>query len=441
MKGNDRYSRRSVLRGLGATTALLPLLNAERAFAAGTEPRRLLLVILSNGMLRDQFWPTGGDGRNLATMQFKTITKSLEPYRSDLTFVRNLYAKNYRETRNLRFTCGHYSYAPLFTGTIPVAQADRLRVTPTSASIDQVIAEDLATRVKLPIKSMHLGMLKAGGDVDFTAFYKGPGAPIIPEINPSRALSTFFQGMNSGSMSIARLRAERKSILDFVGRDLTRFSERLGTDDRSNVERHIQSVRELEKQTDELSSATCTPPTVPAGDPAARANYPQMLSAQMNLIITAFKCDLTRVATLQLSSFNGNEIYFPWLGVNRQYHSLAHDSRTELKLPIDVWFTQQFAELLKRLKNTPDGTSTLLDNTLVVFINHMGDGRKHDYNDLPCILAGRCGGAIKTGLNLDPGPSTPTNRLHVSLAKAMGLSMNTFGDPKFGSGSIPGLLT
>lgn len=457
----SRISRRELFGGLAASTALIPLLRAENAWGAGqTYPRRILLITFTNGVIRPQFWPTGGNGRDLSTMSLPIISKSLEPYKSDLVFMRGIRAQNYRDTPGIAFRCGHYSYTSLYSGTVPKVfdPEKKLKVIATSPTIDQVIAKSVAEQTPLPIRSLHLGVKSTSGDVSDTCVFRAAETPVIPEIDPKRVFNTLFAGMNTDGTALARLKAERKSVLDFVGRDLTRFTKRLGTDDRRKVEGHLESIRALELQNNATEVSTCQGPTPPTEDPTLMVNFPKMVSAQLDLITAAFKCDLTRVATLQLTNFNGDKIgSFPWIpligNVAKGYHAIAHEiinygdeygtAGNANKIRVDTWFTEQFASVIKRFKDTPEGSGTMLDNTAILFANHMGDGKAHDVSDLPFVLAGKCGGAFKTGQNI-PAPGTNmyfnTNAVWVGLAKAMGLSMNVFGDPQYGSGTLPGLM-
>jgi hypothetical protein len=71
----------------------------------------------------------------------------------------------------------------------------------------------------------------------------------------------------------------------------------------------------------------------------------------------------------------------------------------------------------------------------------MAVGGNHDHNNLPCILAGSCGGAIRTGRYVKNPNGTANNKLLLALAQAMDvdLSKNPFGDPNY-QGVLPNIL-
>ena len=455
-------SRRSVLASLGAAAGLLPLLDSTSSFGADpVYPKRLLIVVWTNGTIPAQFWPQG-NGASLDTLTLPAITASLEPHKKDLLFIKGLETRPFTDINVGTF--GHQNYSTTFTGTrgkvVPGGAGGEPLVTPVSASIDQYIAEDIAKRVTLPLRSLHLAVLRGGNDNTTCCTYRAAGTPVAPENDPAAAAHRIFVNQNQPSAAldqINRARAERRSILDFVGRDLAGFGRNLGAVDRTKIEAHLDGVRELEKQLATLGEVTCTAPSVSSIEQTV-PNYPAILNAHTSVLASAFKCDLTRVATLQLGSYNGDGITFPWIGVDgpglgdystRTWHDVAHTpfdpanpnrNNEDTKVKVDAWFVQQLAALLQKLKAVPEGAGNMLDNTVVLFANHMTNGSRHNWDDLPWILAGGCGGYFKTGRYLRAAANTPTNKLFVGLAAAMGVTVpgDSFGNPEY-AGLLPGL--
>ncbi len=443
---NRKLSRRDVLAGLGVGAGLLPLLDSVPAFgAAGGFPKRLFVVVWTNGVIESQFWPQG-TGSDLAALTLPTITASLAPYRQDLLFINGLDIRNAADAGIGVY--GHQTYATAFTGTRGTRYSDggEPSAKAVSASIDQVIADGVAKQTTLPVRSLHLGAMKGGNAPYNCCFYRGAGVPVAPEQNPLSAAGPLFAGAKI-SPDLTQVRAERKSLLDYVARDLSGFGKTIGTDDRRRIASHLDAIREIEQQSTRLAGGTCTGPTI-RDVPKVAANYPEFISAHTDIVVNAFKCDLTRVATLQLSDYNGNNIIFPWLGdlgrattfPSRDHHDLAHNPGSDQKLRADTWFVQQFAAIIKKFKDVPEGSGTMLDNTVILFANHMTNGGRHDYANLPWIVAGRAGGYFKTGRYLRAAPHTPTNQLYVGLAEAMGVPQpnQSFGNPEY-AGLLPGL--
>ncbi len=118
----------------------------------------------------------------------------------------------------------------------------------------------------------------------------------------------------------------------------------------------------------------------------------------MDLMVNAMACDLTRVGTIHWSRAAGQPTY-PWLGFNEGAHGLAHESKTAKLAMIDQWYATQFAYLVNALGSVREGPNnqTMLDNTLVMWCNELGNGAAHSHENIPLVLAGQAGGKIKTG--------------------------------------------
>src|SRR5204863_203487 len=84
-------------------------------------------------------------------------------------------------------------------------------------------------------------------------------------------------------------RARRKSVLDFVGQELTGFTQRLGPEDRTKIAAHQESLRDLEKRLEApAAAATCGKPAAPAG---GKLDTPAMMKTMYDLMAVAFRCD------------------------------------------------------------------------------------------------------------------------------------------------------
>ena len=125
--------------------------------------------------------------------------------------------------------------------------------------------------------------------------------------------------------------------------------------------------------------------------------------------------------------------------------SLQSSQRTPAQIPssssrpnfakleiIDRWEVEQFAYLVKRLSEIEEGDGTLLDNTLLFFSSEVADGNKHEHRNLPILLAGRGGGAVTAGRHVQYEGEPPIANLFISMAAAMGVSLDTFGDEGVG---------
>jgi hypothetical protein len=176
-------------------------------------------------------------------------------------------------------------------------------------------------------------------------------------------------------------------------------------------------------------------------------NMPAVGRLQMDFLAAAFACDLTRGATLQWTHAESNQT-FPWLNISGAHHVISHagdsDAAAQENLTkINTWYATQFAYLLGKLAAVPEGAGTLLDNTVVMWCIEVGKGNNHAHRDLPFLLAGSCGGRLRTGRFVDymanGAAGRPHNDLLVSLARAMGTQDTTFGDPAHVTGPLSNL--
>jgi hypothetical protein len=174
------------------------------------------------------------------------------------------------------------------------------------------------------------------------------------------------------------------------------------------------------------------------------ANYPAIGKVQMDLLVAALACDQTRVASLQWSR-SVSDIPMPWLNISTGHHTLSHTPDTDTAsqaslVQIDTWYATQFAYLLQGLDAVTEADgSTLLDNCMVVWVNELSKGNIHSHQPLPVVIAGGCGGALRTGRLLTFSPQQPHNNLLVAIANVMGTNITTFGNPSYCTGALPNL--
>lgn len=453
MKNPAHYSRRAFLReaglGLGGL-GLLPTLGAERAYAKG-HPRRLMIVVQTNGTIADAFFPRG-EGADLANLTLPAITEPLEPHKQDLLFVENLELRHFNEQKNNGG--GHDNYGVTFVG-LPGEQRDTgdprgfRPPYPVSPSIDQHIVDGMRKRgvLRSPLPKVHLGcQIENAGTNQKRCFWRDRGQPVAPENNPARVAGSFFGGSALGDPSYERLRIERKSMLDYLGRDLAGFARRFGQDDRIKIEAHLNSVREVENQITALQNVRCAAPAVPGSMADGKAHpderYPDVMDLQLKLAVNLLACDVAPIVTVQLQNGHGNDVVYSWLGLEgkgkefpiRDSHDLAHrpGEGNADKIRVETWNMEQFAGLIDRMKAVKEGDGTLLDNTALLWINHMGNGGGHTSTKLPWVIAGRCGGYFKPGRFVRHAGNVPTHGVLIALANALGAPTQFFGDAKYG---------
>ena len=124
-----------------------------------------------------------------------------------------------------------------------------------------------------------------------------------------------------------------------------------------------------------------------------------------DLMVLAFQTDTTRVATLAVGS---DEAHFPGVvtvGYEHHCHTLEHQGNAgrpedadpisrEACRQIHAWYTELFAEMVKKMKGIDEGGSSLLDNTMLLYTSYMADGG-HGTKDYPALLVGKAGGTLE----------------------------------------------
>jgi hypothetical protein len=266
---------------------------------------------------------------------------------------------------------------------------------------------------------------------------------VPPDDDPASTLSRVFGAAFGDDAVLAKQKARRKSVIDLVSAELGDLRGRVGKDERSRLDEHLESVRKLELSV--ATGASCSAPAGVTGNPQDNDSFPDVLKAQTDILTMALACGMTRVASLQCSHTVSPTV-FSWLGLSEGHHSLSHadDSNTQGVndfVTAERWYATQFGYLLDRLRALPDpdgGGGTLLDGTVVVWAKELGDGRLHECKGVPFVLAGG-GGAIRTAQHLVVD-GEPHQKLLVAICQAVGLSNPTFGDPSHGTGPLGGVL-
>jgi hypothetical protein len=465
MRGS--VTRRGLLRALAGGSALVPLLDARAGRAAPKFPRRLVIVHWTNGVLPD-YWPAKpAPGQDFV---LSDALSPLEPHKKDIILLGGLKIEG-------PISVGHQALPSLLTGAPALQPKPNTLTIGNAISVDQHVANALARHAPTRFRSLELGAAYLDPRSSYRAIsFRGPaveGRPADnpPEVDPMRVWRRLFDDGSAGSASLGerltRLRNQRGSVLDQVGRDLRSLAANLGAADRAKLEAHLASVRAIEEELARGNAESGAPrpalcaPVQPAlaGANSARP-IDELVSQQFDLLAMALRCDLVRVVTVLLVSAHNFWLSFPFLGpefsgpdgagIDPLHHPIAHKGGPR-KAKVDKWWIGQFAKLIERLKMVPEGDGTLLDNTALLFANQMGHGDSHALSGVPWILAGGCQGAFQTGRYLTPAawnPAAPmmgcppTNGVLTSLANAMldgwEPPLTSFGNPEL-TGELAGL--
>ena len=447
LNDNRRLTRRTLLRGAGVAVAL-PMLEAMRprlARAAAAPPKRFVSMFTANGTLYPQWVPTGTE----SSFTLSPILSPLEPYHGDLVVVSGLYQQGGGGDGHQNGIGGMLTGQSLNPGPFQGGANAGAAGWANGPSVDQKIASVIGGSTKL--RSLELGVQIGSADDWGRMVYQSANQPLTPEDNPAQAYARLFGAAGTTPEALARLRARRRSVLDAVGAQFQAVSARVGAGDRARLDEHATALRDIELRLDAQArpSAACVDPGVPALPKSLTDNdsFPAIGKLQMDILAMALACDLTRVASLQWSR-SVSMTRFTWLTptITDAHHDLSHHGdddavAQEKLLRINTWYAAQLAYLLGKLATAEetDG-SRLLDSTLLLWSNELGKGNAHSRALAPYVLAGKAGGALRTGRFLTYTGDPPHNNLLVSILQAMDISVAKFGKEEWCTGALTGLL-
>lgn len=424
-------SRRRFLRDLGLSAAALPFaMNLPSlAWANSTQKKQRLVVVFSpNGVVPKTFWPeqTGTEF---------TLPESISPlaaFKDKLLFLRGVSDRIGGDGDNhMRGIGCLLTGIELFPGNIqggshtPAGWASGI-------SVDQEIKTFLQSRPETRTRfgSLEFGvMVPERADTWTRMVYAAGNKPIAPIDDPYQMFHKLYGRMKD--------QANLGSILDDVLEDLKRLEANVSPHDRQLLEEHAGFVRAMEQEI-AASKNMEMGHAIPVLEPGLRHEndqMPQLTKLQTDLLVHSFAADFNRIATFQFTNSVGGA-KLRWAGVEEGHHELSHEpdsneSAQEKLTKINKWYCEQIAYLCQQLANTPeaDGSGSLLDNTLVVWTNELGQGNSHTLDNIPFLMVGGAPG-FKMGQSLK-FDRVPHNRLLLSIAHAFGHHLDRFGNPDY----------
>ena len=433
--------RRTFLRGVGATLAL-PLLDAmiPAATALAQTPARpvprLGFVFIPMGTDHARWMPPGGEVLD----ELSPILSPLQAVKEHITVITNLELQNSypgtHDTSNSGFLSAafakHTESSDYHLGT----------------TVDQVAARHIGQATRLPSLELSVDLNPLAGVCNngYACVYQNnlswssPTTPLPSEAHPRLVFERLFGDGGSLAERQARLRS-RASLLDSFHEDIGRLQRVVGASDRVRVEQYLDSIREIERQIQfaEAAGAEDLQPDLerPVGVPAAFGDHAALM---FDLQLLALQADITRVITFQFTRELSNRTY-PEIGVPEPHHPTSHHGNDPIKVEkiakINTYHISIFARFLEKLKATPDGDGSLLDNTIYLYGSGMGNPSLHDHVKLPILVAGGAATGLRGGRHIKYEKGTPLANLHMTLLDRVGVHLDSFGDS---DGSIDGLF-
>lgn len=436
-------SRRTVLKGLG-TAITLPwlegitsLVSAAPTSGAKGPALRSAFLYVPNGVSMADWTPTG-EG---TSYELPFTLEPLQPFKDQLNVFSGLTLDKARANGD-----GPGDHARANAAFLTGRQARKTNGADIRAglSADQWIASHVGEQTKF--SSLELGIergLQSGNcDSGYSCAYqanfswRGDSTPNAKEVDPKLVFDRLFGAGNTKEQEEQRAKrdAANKSILDFVMEDAKQLNKQLGGNDQRKMDEYLTAIREIEQRIDrarEVKSAKVNFKPDMAAPTGIPKDLQEHIRLMCDLTVLAFRADLTRVVTLPFANDGSNRAY-GMIGVNDGHHDLSHHGNDKAKLEkirkINRFHIEQVAYFLDKLKSVTEGNKTLLDNVMVVYGSGIGDGNRHNHDDLPILVAGNAGGKLKTGRHVKFPKDTPLMNLYLAMFQRLGCPTKTFGD-------------
>jgi hypothetical protein len=441
-------SRRTVLRGVGVTMAL-PFLEAmvpaRSVWAKAASSRiRLACIEMVHGAagstafgLQKHLWAPEQVGRDFDLTN--TSLSSLETFRDYLTIVSNTDVRNAEAFTAPEIGGDHFRSSAVFLTQCHPKQTQGSDVF-VGTSLDQMYAQQFGQDT--PIPSMQLcveNVDQAGGcSYGYSCVYTdsiswaSPTEP-LPMVRDPRFVFDQLFGVGATPEERLERRRENRSILDWLSGAVTRLNRDLGASDQARLSEYLDDVREIERriQRVEAANASGEPRELPGAPVGVPDSFEEHVKLMFDLQALAFASDTTRVFAFKLGRDASNRVY-PESGFKGAFHSASHHQEREDRIldyaKLNRYHVSMVPYFLQKLKNTPDGESNLLENTLVIYGSPMGNSNLHNHKRCPLFLAGRAGGRLKGGRHVRAADSTPMANVMLTAAQGLGLEFDSFGD-------------
>jgi hypothetical protein len=437
-----QIARRTFLRAAGISIAL-PTLDAmldgkghwlHEARAATPPPVRVMAFHFPHGVVLSQWTPTTtGTGYALTPGLMP-----LAPFQSDINVISNLNQLCWGKGPG----GGHANGMPDFaTGVVSIGTGAG------GPSFDQVLAAELGAATTFRSLVGHREQADGATEGATTAHmnnicWAGPGMVQPADRDPMHFFSTLVSAIPQTTTTssagptpeVQAALARKKSVLDHVMGEISTLQNRVGTVDKTRLDAHLSSLREVERVATTMpmvspNNLTCMSPMPPTADEIM--TYSTRTKIYSRMFALAFRCDLTRYASMAQSNGYDSRVYTDLSGNIGDHHGITHNGNygpmpPTIEMKFVTYFMSELAYLLNELKSTQEGAGTLLDNCLIYYGSEMGEGW-HVAKQMPVVLAGKAGGKLQTGRHLLYPMDTPLSQLFLSILQLAGSKTTTFG--------------
>jgi hypothetical protein len=306
--------------------------------------------------------------------------------------------------------------------------------------MDQLIARKIAGDTALPSMQLCIENLDQAGGCYYnyacaytdTISWASPDQPLPMIRNPRAAFDLLFGAGNTNSDRMSRRRANQ-SILDWIVGEVSGLKRDLGAADRQRVDKYLEDIRELERRIQAVEKRNSSGeerelPEAPIGVPDSFADHMKMM---FDLQVLALQSDMTRVISFKTGRDASSRAY-PESGTPKGFHPASHHGGREQAIMefnmINRYHVSLMPYFLEKLKNSTEGDSNLLDQSVIIYGSPMADGNIHNHRRCPLILLGH-GAGLEGGLHIKAPDATPMANVFLTLMHRFGLAgVRSFGD-------------
>ena len=414
-----------MLCGVGGAAICLPFLESFGEVNEKTKaPVRFGAMFMPNGV-NPPDWVPKGVGKDF---ELSPILAPLKDHRSNITVVSSLMNET-PSSNHIKLT------SAFLCGQNHVGQK-------SEASIDHLIAQKIGAGTRVPHLRLGTEPPRAQGYLTCSnVSWNEDNVLLAPELNPRVAFDRMFRDFNSPE---ARQKAlGQRSVLDAVLNRSKSLSNNLSAYDKKKMDQYFSSIRALEKRLDNI----ITPPSpVPGGwrpslaaDQAGKfrpsektpGNAELYMDVLIDMMVLGMWTDTTRVATLMMGHGLSRKNFAFLDGVNNDHHVTSHHRNKpqlikEYKI-ISRWHVERLQRMMDKMALIDEGGSSLLDNSLLLFGAGMSQGNTHSGSNIPILLAGKAGGAMKAGRHIQTAKNTQHSNFLLSVLQKMGVEREQFG--------------
>lgn len=446
-------SRRTVLRGLGASVAL-PLLDsmipartlfATTAAGKAAEVTRLVCIEQVHGAAgcspygASQFlWNPEKVGRDFDLS--KGSLSPLEPFRDYLTIVSNTDARMAEAQSPAEVGGDHFrSSAVMYTHAHPkLTEGSDVRV---GTSLDQLYVQRYGKDTPVPSMQISIEPVDQSGGCAYgyacvytdTISWAAEDTP-LPMVRDPRVLFEQLFGAGGTPEQRAQRRATDRSILDMLLGQMNGLRTELGAADRQRLDQYATNLREIEQRIQRIEARNTSGeeralPGAPAGVPDSWEEHVKLM---FDLQLQAFVSDTTRVFSFKFGRDGSGRVY-PASGIDTGFHNASHHGATEARIrefgEVNKFHVSVLPYFLEKLKTTMEGEASLLDKTLIMYGSPMANGNVHNHRNCPFIMLGKGNGALTGGVHIKAEDNTPMANVMLSMMHKLGMDdMKSFGD-------------